>query len=118
DYGDFNQDGFVDLASAWKTNFLTTSGVDLLFNDREGGFVLPEVRQLSPVGLEGMRTGDFNGDGKRDAVSSHDGNAFRGLALYLGDGAGGLGTRLEFPFSDGLSNISVGDFDSNGCDDV
>src|SRR5690606_30069986 len=82
------------------------------------GFLLPEWRQVSPRGLKGMRTGDFDGDGKRDAVTSHDGNGFRGVVLYLGNGTGRLDLPKEFAFSDGVYEVTVGDFDGNGCDDV
>jgi hypothetical protein len=114
DAGDFNEDGYSDLVSSWATEFNATSGVDILINDRMGG-LLPEVHYPSPVtGLAGMRTGDFNGDGKWDAVSRHS----QVLSVFLGNGNGTLAPPVLTPFNRGLSTMTIADFNNDGKDDV
>jgi len=118
DAGDFNNDGRKDLASSWATVFSNTSGVDILINDGGVGLLEPELHHPSPAGLAGMKLGDFNGDGNMDAVSAHDYNG-RGLATYFGNGSGVLGNAIRHELNNGLtSDIIVGDFDSDGDDDV
>lgn len=114
--GDFNSDGYNDMASAWATSFTSTSGVDLMINDRAQSF-LPEIHHPSPTALNEMKTGDFNGDGKWDAVSAHDDNS-RVVAVYLGNGMGTLSQPVNTQFTRGLKEIIVGDFDSDGRDDI
>ncbi len=116
DAGDFNSDGYKDLVSSWATTFNNTSGVDILLNDTAGG-LLPEVDYQSPGALNGMKTGDFNGDGKLDAVSAHAYTGLR-LAVYFGSGNGTLSAPVSTSFTEGLSNLIVGDFNSDGKDDV
>ncbi|NOT46580.1 MAG: VCBS repeat-containing protein, partial [Acidobacteria bacterium] len=116
DAGDFNSDGYKDLVSSWATSF-STSGVDILINDTVSGFLLPELHHPSPAWLNGMKTGDFNGDGKSDAVSIHRDNT-RGLASYLGNGNGSIAAPVFTQFTRGLVNIIVGKFNSDGRDDV
>jgi len=117
DAGDFNNDGYKDLASSWATNFTSTSGVDTMLNDRTGGFLEEEVHHPSPAALTGMKTGDFDGNGNWDAVSIHDDNA-RVLACYLGDGKGGLSSPVLTQFNKGLLDVIVGNFNADGKDDV
>ncbi len=118
DAADFNNDNRKDLVSSWATVFTSTSGVDILVNDGRFGFLLPELHHPSPAGLAGMKVGDFNGDGNMDAVSAHDYSG-RGLAAYLGNGEGVLGNAIRTELLEGLTaNLIVGDFDSDGDDDV
>jgi hypothetical protein len=79
--GDFNHDGYADLA-------YTTPGsgneslLHVLFNNHEGGFTAGPVTTLPVLGLTSV--GDFDGDGKADiAVTSS-----LGTYLCFGDGTG------------------------------
>ncbi|MGB7203789.1 MAG: VCBS repeat-containing protein, partial [Pyrinomonadaceae bacterium] len=116
DAGDFNNDGYNDLASSWASDFTTTSGVDILINDTSGSF-FPEVHHPSPRALNGMQTGDFTGDGKWDALSIHEDNA-RVLAAYIGNGSGTLESPVITQFTRGLLKFVVGKFNSDIKDDV
>jgi len=116
DAGDFNSDGFTDLASSWATSFTTPSGVDIMINDQEGGFV-EEVHHPSPAALNGMKTGDFDGNGTWDAISIHEDNS-RVLACYLGDGMGGLAAPVLTQFDRGLRSVVAGYFNADGKEDV
>jgi hypothetical protein len=114
---DFNRDGYRDLVSGWKTDYAAYSSVDVLLNDyAAGGIFLPEVSYASPVSMSSLRTGDFNGDGKADVVSSHD-NARR-LAVYFGGGTGSIALPVYTTFSVGIKNSLVADFNADGKDDV
>ena len=117
DAQDFNNDGFLDMASAWQTSFVNPSGVDLMMNDHRGSFILPETHQPSSAALTGMKTGDFNGDGKWDAISIHDDNS-RVLSFYQGNGNGSLATPINTQFSKGLVNVVAANFNSDEISDA
>ena len=57
--------------------------------------------------------GDFNGDGRLDVVVSGD-----GVSIWLGQGDGTLGSELHIEFASRLSRVAVGDFDTDGFDDI
>lgn len=116
DVADFNNDGYKDLVSSWASSFVDSSSVDVLINDTVGG-LFPEQNYTSPRALNGMKTGDFNGDGNKDVVSAHEDNS-RVLAAYMGNGSGTLIPPVNTQFTRGLLTIIVGDFNSDGKDDV
>lgn len=61
--GDFNHDGYLDLA--WITTTSNNQGaIHVLFNNHEGGFTTGPVTTV-PVASQ-MVVGDFDGDGKAD----------------------------------------------------
>ena len=100
--GDFNGDGFPDLAVAdgdWHGH--------TLLNDGHGGFQ-PEAA-LPGVGA-GVVTADFNRDAKLDLL-------FGGRVL-LGDGRGGFAQAGSAFAYDPAYNFAVGDFNSDGIPDV
>lgn len=114
DAGDFNGDGYSDLVSAWATEFTSTSGIEVLINDQRRG-LLPAEYYPSPVtSFSGLLTGDFNGDGKWDALSRHSST----LAVFLGDGAGTLASPVLTGFAREIRAMTVADFNNDGKDDV
>jgi hypothetical protein len=116
DAGDFNSDGYKDLVSAWNTSFNEPSTVDIALNDLNGG-LLEETGPVTPAALKTMKVGDFNGDGKLDAVTAHTNNG-RQLAVYLGNGLGALAPFVSTSLNVAFENIIVGEFNSDGKDDV
>ena len=68
--GDFNQDGYVDLA----VTSLDTGDVVIYFNDGNGEFV-PSEKIFVPDGSANTVVGDFNGDGRLDLAAINVGNA-------------------------------------------
>lgn len=116
DEGDFDGNGFKDIASAWSTNFTALSDVVISLNDRAGG-LLSDVGFSAPFALNGIRTGDFNGDGKSDVISIHEDNS-RVLALHRGVGNGQLLPPITRQFSRGLSRIGKADFNGDSIDDI
>ncbi|HEV8593350.1 MAG TPA: VCBS repeat-containing protein, partial [Pyrinomonadaceae bacterium] len=116
DAADYNNDGFRDMISSWATSFNTMSGADVSINDTRHGFY-EEVSYASPAALSDMKAGDFNGDGKADAVTAHGYNS-RKLAVYFGNATGSLATPITTSFSEALNKIIVGDFNRDGKDDA
>ncbi len=107
---DFNGDGRADLA---VTEGATLS---LLIASGGGAFLTPVTSPLVGPGnaINGtITTGDFNGDGKPDLVTtSRD-----GLAIFIGNGDGSFQPALAYtPFLGGA--VVVGDFDGDGRPDI
>ncbi|MEQ1761711.1 MAG: FG-GAP-like repeat-containing protein [Pyrinomonadaceae bacterium] len=113
---DFNNDQLQDYGSAWETSSGTPSGADISLNDGAFGF-LPEVHHPSPIALDGLGVGDFNNDGKADAVTVHSNNG-RQVAVYLGKGDGTLETAISTTLNVAFEDLIVGDFNGDGKDDV
>jgi hypothetical protein len=91
--GDFNRDGWLDLAFAnHETQHLT-----VLLGDGRGGFA-PAPHSPFTVAVRphthGIATGDFNGDGNLDLVT--DSWAEDRLELLFGDGKGSFTTPSTY----------------------
>lgn len=116
--GDFNGDGIVDLvASGVVTESSPGSGIygnntETLLGDGTGAFF--PGKYSSEVFVYGQRvvTGDFNGDGKLDAVVMCCGGAW----LLPGNGAGGFASPLETLLNNSayVTDIAAADFNGDG----
>jgi hypothetical protein len=95
--GDFNEDGKPDLAVALRNS----NQLVLLTGDGNGGFSTGTL--ISNVGPSGSTpdhvvVGDFNGDGHQDVAVSLSGlYVSGGVAVFLGDGNGGLSPAAGSP---------------------
>lgn len=108
--GDFNGDGFVDMASG-----NTLSSVSLFLNQGNGAFTAPII--LSTGGyVRSMTTGDLNRDGKLDIVTANVDSA--SFSVLLGDGNGAFQPATVIPAAQGLVSIAVADFNGDGKPDV
>lgn len=117
DAADFNNDGYLDLISARTSDSGATSRAVVSINDQHGGLLGDVNSPSSPLGLIDMQTGDFNGDGKADAVTAHKNNS-RKLAVYFGNGNGNLSAPTLTSFAQPLTKSIVGDLNADGKDDV
>jgi hypothetical protein len=110
--GDFNFDGKADLAvGSWGS----TSQVAILTGNGLGGFVTTDIETTGNVGVRGLVTGDFNGDGRLDIAAVTDSGV---VSIYAGNGDGtlqagvvvraGQATGAFFP-------ISLGDLNGSGA---
>ncbi|MEM7165040.1 MAG: VCBS repeat-containing protein [Planctomycetota bacterium] len=114
---DFDGNGTVDLAHLSRHE----SRLTILSNSGAAVFATLSSRLLLSNRLTHLATEDFDGDGSTDLVCGLGGNTggtTYGLALALGDGAGGW-SRLEVTETFGsVSGLATGDFDGDGATDV
>jgi len=83
--GDFNHDGYPDLAVV-TTGPGNGSTINVLFNDKNGGFTAGPAT-VSPV-FGQITEGDFDGDGAADLAITGNGNGAVSTYLYFGDNTG------------------------------
>ncbi len=113
--GDFNGDGFQDLAVANSGS----NDVTVLLGDGLGGFTpAPGSPFAVGTGPVSVAIGDFNLDGILDlAVANQSTND---VSVFLGDGLGGFTAAPGSPFGVGTGPVSVaiGDFNLDGILDL
>jgi hypothetical protein len=104
--GDFNNDGFLDVAWGNSTSLFVSLG------DGKGGFQTPIAS--NGYATHTMLAADFNGDGNLDLVVN-DGYYYY-AKIYLGDGHG----NLTYKSSIGIygSGTAIADFDQDGILDI
>ena len=120
--GDFNQDGFLDLAVANEYS----GNVTVLLGNGSGSFVNAPG---SPFAVDGspysepysMAVGDFNGDGIADIVTANQSG--QSLSILLGDGQGGFSKvatvpTAKLPHNGNPTGLAVGDFNGDGIQDL
>lgn len=90
--GDLNNDNLLDVITS-PTGFQISSYIAYALNDNARSFLPALTVDNAPNNITAIRTGDFNGDGKIDAVSVH-GNNDRVIRVYPGNGSGTLGAAI------------------------
>ena len=114
---DLNNDNFLDVVTAYRSEFVYTSNI--VYSINNGQNELQEIGyQETPVALTAIASGDFNGDGNKDVISTHSNNS-RKIATYFGNGTGNLTpSSQQFTWNRGIQNGVTGDFNRDGKDDV
>ncbi len=111
-FGDVNGDGFADLGAVSRLAdgpWIWRGNGQGQWSDASSG--LPRESYCGG----GMAFGDANRDGKTDvAISDH----CRGVFVYFGDGAGQWKNASAGLPTVGSEDITMGDFDKDGCLDV
>lgn len=111
--GDFNQDGFPDLA------VVSNPARELrVFLSQSGVFGTSTVYPL-PGSPNAMVSADFDGDGDADlAVLAGTGGPTPGVLVLRNDGAGGFATTMASLTSGFGQTIMAGDLDNDGDIDL
>jgi hypothetical protein len=130
--GDFNGDGFNDLAVLGGAGDNESSLLEINFGDGRGGFPRSSL-QAAPHGelIYSVAAGDINGDGLADLVIAviGTGSPLTGSGFYVFQGNDDGGQTVLGPFSSDLSEgtnttdvylvgLVVADLNSDGLSDV
>ncbi|MBB5056715.1 hypothetical protein HDF16_001400 [Granulicella aggregans] len=109
--GDFNNDGFQDIA---ETNSAST--LNVLLGNGAGAFT-PAPTPAGPTGAHGaLLTADFNGDGKLDiAIPDTETNS---IYVGLGNGNGTFTAATSTPLNDSPLFLATGDLNRDGIADL
>ncbi len=107
--GDFDGDGFTDLATP------SDEEVSVLLGRGDGTFA-PETRSPAGHQVSGMAAGDFDGDGRLDLVISPDSGSF--VSLLRGTGDGNFLAPVETSIGVTPSSFAVGEFNGDGRADL
>ncbi|HEX6186614.1 MAG TPA: FG-GAP-like repeat-containing protein [Pyrinomonadaceae bacterium] len=110
--GDINGDQKLDLVTA---NY-SPNTVSILLGDGFGGFGPATTLNMPGFNPDYATLSDFNNDGKLDlAVGYGSANI---ISILLGNGTGGFGAANNFSVINGVLQIDVGDFNSDGKADI
>jgi hypothetical protein len=108
--GDFNGDGFTDLAVANSGNT-----VSVLSGSRDGTFQ-PPVRYTVGWDPRSLVAGDFNGDGRIDLATANASPG--GVSVLLGNGDGTFRPAMEHAVGQSPDALVAGDFNGDGRIDL
>ena len=112
--GDFNGDGFEDIAV--DELYYPVPRVAILLGNGDGTFTL---KSLVPVASQldfptSIAIGDFNGDGIPDLVSAN----YYTANILLGNGDGTFTTKSTLGLGESSMFVAVGDFNGDGIPDL
>jgi len=109
--GDFNGDGFADLATANASS----GNVSILINDKTGHY-LPAVQYNAGAQPSALIAADLDGDLDIDLAVSVRGKS--AVAVLFNNGAGVFALAAEYQTGNVPEDIAAGDFDGDGDIDV
>ena len=109
--GDFDEDGWPDLAVANEGPFV--SGMSVLLNDGTGGFVPATTYPSGGSQLRSARVGDVDGDGHLDVALMGP-----GIALHRGTGTGAFQPVEFYSVGANSRSVAIADLDRDGYDDL
>ena len=110
---DFNGDGKMDVALIIAPPQIGTVAVAVLLGNGAGGFRAPASFSVHS-GASFIAVGDFNGDGKRDLITSGSSS----VSVLLGKGDGTFRAAVDSPSGQAPGPIAVADFDGDAKQDI
>ena len=123
-WGDYDNDGYLDLYTAAYTNTGGYSTHNYLYhNNGDGTFTFMSGLRPSIDGNQSFGSAwlDFNNDGRLDLVVANNKTADRHNYLYRNDGNGVFTNQTADPVVTDLlrsMGVSISDFDNNGYPDI
>ena len=117
--GDFNRDGFLDVAighSRASTPTGVVALVSVLLGTGDGSFTNGTAVYVDPLDLSDVRTGDLNGDGIPDLLTAHFNMGY--VSCLLGNGDGTFQPPIRSRAGSHPSSLAIGDFNGDGYPDV
>ena len=115
--GNFNNDGYPDLAVANYQASLLGYSVGVLLNDGNGAFptAASYVAGTQPVAVA---VGDFKGDGYSDFVVANSGSSNVSVFLNTRDGTSAFQNAASYVVGANPTSVAVGDFSGDGKTDL
>ena len=117
---DFNKDGKADLLVTTTANGCTNNdrGYAFLKGNGDGTFTPGSINCLPYQSPSTPLVGDFNGDGKLDAVIPYFGGTPTGPVVLQGNGDGTFNSSEIFYSGRSVMSAAVADFNGDGMLDV
>jgi FG-GAP-like repeat/Abnormal spindle-like microcephaly-assoc'd, ASPM-SPD-2-Hydin len=123
--GDFLGNGKLDLATTARTSNTSVFAVSVLLGNGDGTFQ-PQTEYTVGADPDQLVTGDFNGDGKLDLATVNacgdDPNcgstSSATVSILTGNGDGTFQGHVDFPAGFEASQVTSGDFNDDGKDDL
>jgi len=110
-FGDFNNDGNLDIVGAGES-----AGCRVYLGDGKGNWSAVATHPATSGGFGDVRVADMNKDGNADIVT-----ATTGIKYYKGNGAGGFTDATSgsgLPTSNTWRGIAIGDVNQDGNPDI
>jgi len=111
--GDFNGDGYVDLAAPDGRSLNNIFGFSVAFGRAGGGFDAPVSRSIGAF-VRTLRAADVNHDGRADLIVV----TFTGAAVLQGNADGTFSAPVAISLPLTPNDASLGDFNGDGNVDV
>ena len=113
-YGDFNNDGNLDVAFIQALGNDQPMQMGVMLGDGKGEFMIGShiESHTGTLGLTVIK--DFNQDGKLDLITK----GYKEMSLYLGNGDGTFTHSATLPYQPLAGQMIVGDFNNDGKVDL